>query len=95
MREGTRHTRKKTNPSYKAAATAPEYKFIKMIKKAGATLSYCYNAVVAAGRYGNASSDVNVEHDRHPQPASGGAQPHAKRVDARAGIMEVAIGKVL
>jgi hypothetical protein len=52
----------------------------------------CYNAVVAAGLLGNAS-DVNVEHNCHPQPASGGAQPHVKRVDARAGIMEIAIGK--
>ena len=61
--------------------------------KAAVTLRYCYNAVVAAGRHSNTSSDVNVEHDRHPQPASGRAQPHTKRVDARAGIVQVAIGK--
>ena len=38
-------------------------------------------------------SGVHVKHDHHPQSATGGVQPHAKRVDARTGIMEVAIGK--
>ena len=77
MRVETRQTRKKIKPCYRAAATP----------------SYCHNAAVAARRHGKVSSDIDVEHDRHPQPTSGGAQSHAKRVDARAGIMKVAIGK--
>ncbi len=44
-------------------------------------------------RHREVHSDVDVKHDHHPQPATRGAQPHAKRADPRAGIMEVAIGK--
>ena len=38
-------------------------------------------------------SDVDVKHDHHPHPATGGTQPHAERVDLRAGILDVALGK--
>ena len=38
-------------------------------------------------------SDIDIKHDHHSQPSSGWGQPHAKCVDLRAGIIEVAIGE--
>ena len=40
-------------------------------------------------------SDLDVKHDHYPQPTSRGAQPHAKRLNLGARIMEVAIRETL
>jgi hypothetical protein len=36
---------------------------------------------------------INLKQDHHHEPATRGAQPYAKRVDLRVGIMEIAISK--